>query len=74
MLASIKKSLKRPKKQSESVFGKSKKNKQHNVQKKKDKKVTDKFYDIMSHQVHLAWVGFELTTLVMIGTDCIVGS
>jgi hypothetical protein len=23
------------------------------------------------YRVHLAWVGFELTTLVMIGTDCI---
>ena len=25
----------------------------------------------LSYQVHLAWVGFELTTLVVIGTDCI---
>ena len=26
---------------------------------------------IKLYQVHLAWVGFELTTLVMIGTACI---
>ena len=25
----------------------------------------------MLYQVHLAWVGFELMTLVLIGTDCI---
>jgi len=25
----------------------------------------------MLYQVHLAWVGFELTMLVVIGTDCI---
>jgi hypothetical protein len=25
----------------------------------------------MLYQVHLAWAGFELTTLVVIGTDCI---
>ena len=29
--------------------------------------VTDKLYNIL----HFAWAGFELTTLVMIGTDCI---
>ena len=28
-------------------------------------------YHIMLYQVHLCWVGFELTTLVVIGTDCI---
>ena len=33
--------------------------------------VTDKLHHIMLHQVHLIWLGFELTTLVMIGTDCI---
>ena len=32
--------------------------------------VTDKFYHIMSHHVHLAWSGFELTTSVVIDTDC----
>jgi hypothetical protein len=32
--------------------------------------VTDKLYLIMLYWVHLAWAGFELTTLVVIGTDC----
>ena len=33
--------------------------------------VTDKPYPIMLYWVHLAWVGFELATLVVIGTDYI---
>jgi hypothetical protein len=33
--------------------------------------VTDNLYHIMLDRTHLTWVRFELTTLVVIGTDCI---
>jgi hypothetical protein len=33
--------------------------------------VNDKLYHIMLYRVYLTWVGFELTTLVVISIDCI---
>ena len=33
--------------------------------------ITDKLYHIMFYQVHPTWEEFKLTTLVVIGNDCI---
>jgi hypothetical protein len=33
--------------------------------------VNDKLYRIILYRVHHVWAGFELTMLVVIGTDCI---
>ena len=32
--------------------------------------VTDQLYHIMLYRVYPAWVAFELTTVLVIGTDC----
>jgi len=32
---------------------------------------TDKLYHVMLYWIHLEWVGFQLTTSVVIDTDCI---
>ena len=34
--------------------------------------VSDKLYRILLYRVNLAWTRFKLTTLVVIGTDCIM--
>ena len=36
--------------------------------------VSDKLYHIMLYRLRLTWVGFKLTTLVVISTNCIIGS
>ena len=33
--------------------------------------LADTFYHIMLYRIHLAWAGFQLPTVVVIGTDCI---
>ena len=36
----------------------------------KNPEIVDKLYHIMLYRIRLAWAGFELTTLVVIGSDC----
>jgi hypothetical protein len=36
----------------------------------KKPEVVGKLYHIMLYRIRLAWAGFELTTLVVIGSDC----
>ena len=38
------------------------------------KETTDKLYHLTLYRVHLAWAGFELTTLVVIDTVCLIDS